>query len=253
MSVATAIRNPRSFVAGKWYTTKTVLFDPETFFADLDTSARLWDEILVVAIVGLAGAVGSYFAGQQIMSNISAGPQIGEVEGGLGVSGDVALQIQAFALQPLVGAILLWLALATALYGVSWLYSNRGGYYEFVKHSAWALVPMFIGNVIKSIALVATSYNAWDRGVIEATQSDMIQTAEQVRAFLWTQILGEPIALAGIVIAALFFAWSGYIASFAVAKVRDIPQENAYQVAGVAVVGYLLWVVYDILGIVGVL
>lgn len=254
MSVGTAIRNPRTFVVGKWSTFKTILFDPERFHEELSASDRLWTEILVVILVGAAGTVGSYFMARTIMSNFYTGSA--PIEGSdaeWGISGDVGIQIWGYSLRGIVGALVLWLFLAVALYVVSWLYSNRGSFFGLLKHTAWSLVPLFIGNLIKSVAFVIASWNAWDSGTLEVTDGDLINSAEEVRAFLYGQILDEPAAIVGTLVGALFIFWTAYIAAYGVSEVRDIPVEDAYKVAAVPAVLYLLYIVYQVLGLTGVL
>jgi hypothetical protein len=112
---------------------------------------------------------------------------------------------------------------------------------------------MFIGNLLKSVAFVVAAWNAWDSGTIEVSEGELIQSAEEVRAFLYGQILDEPAAIIGTVLGALFIVWTAYIAAYGVSEVRDIPVDDAYRVAAVPAVVYILYTVYNVLGLTGVL
>lgn len=254
MSVGTAIRNPRTFVSGKWNTFWTVLTDPAEFYEELSVSDRIRRELMALFVVGLAAAAGGYFVARTIMSNFYTGTApVGGSGATYGVSNDVGIQIWGYGYRGLIGIFVLWVAFGTVAYVLSWLYSDRGSYFGMLKVTAWAMIPLIIGNVIKSITYVVAAWDAWDAETLEVTEGDLVRSAEEVTAFLWEQILGQPVALGGIVVAALFIFWTAYIASYGIADVRDIPREDALKVAAVPTVGYFAYVVYRAATFAGVL
>ena len=253
MSVGTAIRNPQGFVAGKWRTLRMLLTDPERFYEEKGSSDRIWSEIQVLLLVGLAGTAGSYFVAREIMSNLYTGTIAVGSDAQYGVSSDVGLQVWGFAIRGLVGIFLLWIAFSAVLYVTSWLYSEYGSFFGIAKNTAWAFVPLFIGNLLKSITYVIASWNAWESGTVEVSEGDLVQGAQDVVALLYGQILDEPVAMAGVVISLVFIAWCGHIAAYGVADVRDIPVSTARTVAAIPTVGYLVYVLYDLATVAGVL
>lgn len=254
MSVSTAIRNPRGFVSGKWRLLKILLSNPERFYEERGTSDRLWNELLVLLFVGLASSAGGLFVAQTVMSNFYTGnAPIGGSDAQYGVSSDVGIQMWGYSLRGVVGVFVLWIAFTTVLYLVSWLYSDYGSYFAMAKNTAWALVPLFVGNLIKSLGYVAAAWNAWDDGTIEVAEGDLVQSADDLVAFLVTQVLSEPAALVGIAVSALFVGWCGYIAAYGVADVRDIPVSDALRVAAVPTVVYAGYVLYQVVSLAGIL
>ncbi|MFB6150659.1 MAG: Yip1 family protein [Haloarculaceae archaeon] len=256
MSVGTAIRNPRAFVAGKWTVFKLILTDPERFYDELSASDRLWTEIAVLFVIGLTGVAGGYFVARELMSNIGTGTAtVANGDVAVRVSGDTGLQIWGYGLRSLIGIFVLWVGFATVLYALSWLYSSRGSFFAMVKATAWALVPLFIGNLLKSIGFVIAAWNAWDSNKIQITEEVSRQLdfgGQEAARALYTQIYEEPVALVGIVIAGLTFAWCGYVAAYGVAKVRDIPVSDAYKVVAVPTALYVGYVIYQAITFVGI-
>lgn len=250
MSVGTAVRNPRAFVGTKWTALKVLFTDPERYFEDRPSSGSLRSEITVLVIVGLAGTAGMYYAASTIMSNFYTGnPPASGAEDMMGISGDVGIQIYGYAFRGLVGIFLLWIGFATALYAVSWLYTERGSYFGVLKQTAMALVPMFFANLVKSVGVAVAAFGA----DIEATEQDLIQSTGAIVDFLYGQILGEPVALAGMALSIVFIGYSGYLSAYAIAAVREIPIADAYKVAAVPTALYVLWVLRDIARFAGVL
>jgi hypothetical protein len=115
------------------------------------------------------------------------------------------------------------------------------------------MVPMVIGNLIKSVGLVVASWEAWESGTIEVTEGELVQAAEEVVAFLYGQVMDEPVAIAAIVVGGLFFVWTGWVASYGVAKVRAMDHGDALKAVAVPTVLYVGYVVYEAVSLAGVL
>lgn len=241
MSVSTAVRNPRTFVGNKWRRFKTLLVDPEAFYERNPDSDRLWNEILVVFLIGITGTVGMYYVSDAIMTAFAESP--------LDTPSDVGLQVQMYALRPLIEAFVVWFGFSIAFYAISWLYSGRGSLFGMTKKTAWSLVPLFFANLLYSAGLLAAGWNV----DIEVTRSMLTQTNAEVRAELFEQVTAEPAAIAGLAVGVVFIVWSAYIAAYAVADVREIPIVDAYKVAAVPPLLYLLYRLNLALSLAGVL
>jgi len=254
MSVSAAVRNPRAFVGGKYNRLKVLLFDPGRFYDEKPRTDRIWNEVFVLLFVGLAGFAGTFYVTQQIMSHfVTSGVDQGPEQ--FLISGDKAIQIWAYGARAVVGIYVLWVGFSLAYYALSWLYSDQGSFFQTAQYTAWTLVPLFFYNIVKTIAMV---YLAVTSEVIDPQDLDIngqvtTAPAEDATAFLFRQVFEEPAILGAMAIGIVFVLWSGYIASYAVSELRDIPLGDARKAVAAPVVVYVLWLINEILGYAGVL
>lgn len=235
MSLSDATQNPRTYVGTKWKLFRTLLFDPETFYEDHAGSRGLRNEIVLVFVVGALGLIGSYYAVRTLLDAF-------EDPGTSSLGPDVEMQLLGYAIEPLVGAFVLWLGFAVALYVASWYYSDAGRLYTLLKNTAWAMVPIAFANVLRSAALIVTAYGL-------DVETDVPRGfTETIVAYVWTQVGQEPLVIAATAIGAVFVVWTGYIAAHGVAVVRDLEIGEAYRVAAVPTVGYVLYIGYEVVG-----
>jgi hypothetical protein len=257
MSVSAAVRNPRAFVGGKWNRFKVLLLDPERFFEEKASTDRIWNEVIVLLVIGLAGAAGILYVGQEFMTHFVTNA-IDQSPGQVVISGERGLRIQVYGLRSVLGMYILWSFLTVAYYSLSWLYSDYGSFFQTAKLTAWTLVPVFFANIVKSIA---AAYVITTQTIIESPVSQQTEIVDNVKrgeageaaGYLFGLLYEEPIMLAALGIGLLFLIWSGYIAAYAVATVRDIPVSDAYKVVAAPLVVYALWSLNTLLGHAGVL
>lgn len=236
MGVSQAVRNPQSYIVrtGRMY--RALLTDPQGFYDEYVGSRGILSEVLVVAVIGVLGTIGNYYAYSAVVEEAAAA--------GLSINQDVELQLYGIVAGPLVGAFILWVGLAAALYAVSWLYSTVGGFYVTLKRSAWALVPLAFANLLHTIAI---AYVAMDLEFPDGAQFPSRVPGQQAQ-YLWGQAGGEMPVVAVTALSVVFVAWAGYIAAYAVADVRDLQVDEAYKVAAVPTVLYALYVLYQVVG-----
>lgn len=228
MGVSDAVRNPRSYVGDKRRFYRDALFAPGRFYGEHVGSRGLLREILLVAVVGIVGTAGTMFAVRTLRE---------EYAGALTFDVEMLLWGEAFA--PLVGAFLLWIGFALALYLVSWLYSTAGGLYGLLKNTAWSLLPLLVANLLLTVAFAFVTVTA------DFESADGVGAHPETRfEFMWEQLYHEPLVLGAYAVSIVFVAWCGYIAAPGVAEVRDLEMEEAYRVVAVPVVAYALYVAY---------
>lgn len=234
MSVTQAVRNPRGYILRTIGLYRALLFDPQRFYDEYLGSRGLKVEIVLMAFIGLIGFAGNYYARSRI-DEVFRGA-------GFGINSDVNFQLWGNALEPLVGIFALWVGLTLALYAVGWLYSTVGQFYELLKRTAWALVPLVVFNALHSAAM---AYSAFQ--LEESDVEDMeIPRAPDMRADeMWSAVAGEIFVVATVVVGVVFVLWAGYIAAYSVADVRDLPMDEAYKVAAVPTVAFALYLLYD--------
>jgi len=255
MSVSAAVRNPRAFVGGKWNRFKMLLLDPDRFFEEKASTDRIWNEVIVLLIIGLVGAAGILYVGQEFMSNFVTNA-VDRSQGQVVIAGERGLRIQVYGLRSIVGAYVLWGFFTLGYYALSWLYSDYGSLFETAKLTAWTLVPVVFTNLVKSIAavVVITQETLIESPVPTEIEDEVKRgAAGDSASYLYGLLYEEPIMLGALAVGLVFFIWSGYIAAHAVAHIRDIPVSDAYKVVAVPLVAYVLWSINNLLGHAGVL
>lgn len=234
MSVTQAVRNPRGYIARTVGMYRALVVSPDVFYDEYLSSRGLKSEILTMAVVGLLGFAGSYYTRGRIETLFP--------EAGYNIGDDVSFQLWGTALEPLVGIFGLWVGLAVALYAVSWLYSTVGQFYELLKRSAWALVPLAFVNVIHSAAIGYAAFTLSESDLTDLT----IPRAPDLRStMMWTEVAGDVAVVAAVFVSVVFVLWAGYLAAHAVAPVRDLEMSEAYRVAAVPTVAYAGYVVFQ--------
>lgn len=234
MSVTQAVRNPRGYIVRTLGLYRALLFDPQRFYDEYIGSRGIKVEIVMVAVIGLIGFAGNYYARSQIQEVF--------VAAGFGIGSDVNFQLWGDALAPLVGIFALWIGLTLALYAVGWLYSTVGQFYELLKRSAWALVPLAAFNLLHSAAIAYSAFQLSEDDI----QDLEIPRAPDMRAeAMWSEVAGEMFVVATLFLGVIFIVWAGYIAAYAVVDVRDLHIDEAYKVAAVPTAAFAIYVIYE--------
>lgn len=235
MAISQAVRNPRSYLIHSVRMFQVLLTDPERFYEEYVGVQGLSVELALVLVIGAVGFAGNMYALLELESLFA------ELEVQLGQ--DVSFALWGEVVSPLVGAVVLWIGLATTLYVVGWAYSAVGEYYVLLKRTAWALVPLLFANLLHSIAM---AYAAFTLGADDVVLSEIPRIPDARANFVWEVAAGELAVVASVVVGLVFAVWAGYIAAYAVRDVRDIETDEAYRVAAVPTVAYVLYVAYEV-------
>lgn len=235
MGVSNAVRDPGSYLSRTLGLYRSLLTDPETFYDEYIGSRGIKSEFTLVLVVGLVGMVGNYFMLQELIAQVG---NIGSVQ----ITDDVNFQLQQRVIEPLIGAFLLWLWYGIGMYAVGWLYTTIGTTYVTMKRMAWALFPILIANLIHTAAML------YARSTLDLSADDFdigTQIADQVATAIWSQAGGDIVVVAATLAGALFAVWAGYIGAYAIKDVRDLTMDEAYKVAAVPTIGYVLYIAYS--------
>lgn len=235
MGISQAVRNPGTYTRRAIGNYRVLLTDPATFYEERVSSRGIAREVIMVIIIGVIGVVGNYFAHTVLVG-------LYDQDGTPLIGNDVTFALWGKVAAPVVGAIMLWIGLTTALYLLGWLYSSVGEYFHLLKWTAWSLVPLAFANLIHSvvIAYTATTLTADDLA------DSLPAVPEQAAQAAWLEVGGElPVIVAGAV-GLVFVVWTGYIAAHALARVRKLEVSEAYRLTAVAVGAYALWTVYQL-------
>lgn len=236
MGVAEAVRNPRTYTREMVQMYRALLFDPGRFFEDFLGDRGIRTEALVVGFVGVVGSIGTMFAVLQIRSNFNTNVIGGNLPDGVG------MQLWGAGIRPLLGAVVLWLAFTLAFYVLSWVFSEEGGIFETFKNTAWALVPFAFTNAILAAGYAYASIGA----DIPTDMTTLGGTTSRRFAGVWEPVAHDTIVIGARAAGLVFVVWSAYIAAHGIADVRNIEMRNAYAVAGVTMLGYVLWTGYNL-------
>ncbi|WP_436924440.1 YIP1 family protein [Halosimplex amylolyticum] len=235
MGVSNAVRNPGSYLSRTLGLYRSLLTDPERFYDEYIGTRGLKSELALVLVVGIVGAVGNYLVLQELIA------QFDGIESVV-VNQDVRFQLQQRVLEPLIGAVLVWIWYGMGMYVIGWLYTTIGTTYLAMKRAAWVLVPILIANLVHTAAMVYLSVTmdiSADDVSVESRLSDVVSQA------IWSQAAGETIVVAATLAGVLFAVWAGYIGAYAIKDVRDLTVDEAYKVAAVPTIGYVLYIVYS--------
>lgn len=234
MSVSQAVRNPRGYVVRTAGMYRALFFDPERFYEEHLSERGIRSELLLVTVVGLVGLAGNYYGRSQVTTVAQ--------EAGVAIGNDVNFSLWGNAVEPLVGAFLLWVGFSAALFGLSWLYSTVGTFYVTLKNTAWVMVPFFFFNLLHSAAL---AYSAFTLEESDFEGRNIPRAPEQKTQVIWDTLAGDIFVVATVFIGALLTLWAGYIAVQAVIDVRRLEARDAYKVVAVPFVGFALYLAYQ--------
>jgi len=234
MSVSQAVRNPRGYVVRTAGLYRALLFDPERFYEEYVGERGIRSELVVVLFIGLVGFAGHFYARSQLVT-------IAE-EAGVAIGNETDFNLWGIAAEPLVGIFLLWIGFSAVLFALSWLYSTVGTFYRVLKDVAWAMVPLFVFNLLNSAAL---GYSAFTLQESDITDRTIPRAPDQKTTILWDVVSGEVFVVATVFVGAIMVLWSGYIALHAIEDIRQLQRRDAYIVVGVPTLGFAIYLVYD--------
>ncbi|WP_436910842.1 YIP1 family protein [Halosimplex marinum] len=236
MGVSNAVRNPGSYISRTLSLYWALLTDPERFYDEYIGTRRVKSEFALVLVTGLVGLVGNYLMLQELIFQFEGIQSVV-------INEQVRFQLQQRVIEPLLGAFLLWIWFGVGTYYVAWLYTTIGTTYVAMKRAAWALAPILIGNLIHTAAM------AYASTTLEVTEDDVTiatSISDVVAGFVWSQASGETVVLAATAVGIAFAVWTGYISAYAIKDVRDLTTTEAYKVAAVPTLGYVLYIAYSV-------
>ena len=156
---------------------RQLVSSPDGFMERKAGQPNIRQEILTVLIVGALGSLGAVYIGQRALA----------------VTENESAQLTAIgmAAEPIVGAVLLWVGYTLGLHVIARRYGEHGVIRRLLKTTAWALIPVGVGNLLRSGALFLTYRGIDPQAVsIEGRKSDVVQAFADAG-------VGEPLYLVG--------------------------------------------------------
>lgn len=212
---------------------KTLLTDPDSFFEEMIGESGIVMEVVLVFLVGIAGSLGMLYAATEILNSLQGAVEF------------IRINLIGQGLRVLLFAFVIWLVYSIGVHAVAKMYNGRGPITRVMKLSAWAFVPLLIGNLVHSL-ITYFAYRGTDFPEI-APSSNAGEAVSEMLA------LGDSLLLAlSELVLIVFVLWTAYLMVFAVKHAKGLSRDEAiYPVAVVAGlhVLYLLWSAVGHLGI----
>lgn len=214
-----ALSRPVSVVRQSIRGLSELVFDPGSFIERQVTSRGIRVEIGIVVLVGVLNAAGLVVVGQNVNQLLEDSAQMNFV-----IAGQV--------MGPIIAAFMLWFLHSAAFHFIARFFRGRGGISLLLKGVAWALFPLGIAGLIRSIAIVFV-YEGID--LLNALESaDSTDPQEEFAALLQTGF-EDPILIATSVLMLLAVAWSGYLMVFAVQHGKNVDRSSAMRIVAAPV------------------
>jgi len=201
----------------------------EQFMMRRDGKRGLRWEFAVVVLVGILGAVGHAYVSWRVISAT-------ETE-------TLRFVLAGFVLEPLFGIFLVWFGYAIVLhYLANSVYNSRRPLSQLLKLVAWSIVPIGLGNLLRSGVLFLTFRDVEYETVLE--NQDARGLTEGLGPVLEAGMSDSLYLLAPVLIASTVIA-SGYLLVSATATAKDISRDDALRVVAVVVGAHVLYILYS--------
>lgn len=209
---------------------------PGTYLQRKVRERSLWREAVVVFVVGVLGSVGHYYLLQRYLESVET-------------AGYTLLNGVGIVIAPIGGIFVFWIGSAILAHVLANYTNSRGPIRRLIKLSAWATVPIGIGNALRSAA-VFIAYRD-----VEPDEINIDANSFDVRYAEFQDLhMTDPIVVGASVLLILSFVWAGYILSIGVRSSKQgISQTEARVVAAVPTGLFVLYFVYVLGSRLGVL
>jgi hypothetical protein len=205
--------------------------DPHAFF-DRKTSARgiRWEFVLLL-VVGALGAAGWGWLSLTFLDALA------------GDRDQFRILMLGKSLQVLLVPLALWVYYSVTLHLVASLYQTRGSFGPMLKMVAWALVPVAVTGVARSVAL----YLAFSDETLPSDPEGL--SPEAVFASLWETAAGDLPLVAFYVVSILVVLAVGHLLRIGIQHVRDVSADRAVRIVAFPVALHVLYLVWRTLSV----
>jgi hypothetical protein len=202
--------------------------DSDTFFERKVSEANISLEVLLVLVNGLLGLVGALYVGLEIL-------EASEAE-------EMNFVVTGMIIEPLVLVFVFWALYSVVVHFVSSQYRGRGAISRVVKGMAWAMLPMALGNLVKSVGLF---FALQDRDVGDLMVDVGSGPGDRATA-VFDAAMSDPVMIAAVILFAGTVLWSGYLMVSVVEHAKGLTREQARKVVAIPVLIHVVFVVLSI-------
>jgi hypothetical protein len=199
---------------------RRLLTDPESFLERKVNEAGIRFEILLVLLVGGLSAPGVWY----VTRGVTAVEE----------SDQMQIVATGAVLRPFVVVVVLWFAYALFVHFAASRYRGRGPPGPVLKATAWAMVPLGLGNAVQSVAFLLAF-----RSADVASRIEGYDEAEKMQA-VFDSSMSDPIVLAGVAVFAATVVWTGYLLTFVVRFAKTVDVTHARRIAAVPAACHLV-------------
>jgi len=215
---------------------RELVTDPQSFFKGKAQDRSIVLELIIVLAVGAIGSAGSYYFAQRVFELAPTG-------------GFSNFQAMGIVLDPLFGIVAFWIGGAAAIHFMSSFYNGRGPIRRLLKLTAWAMVPIAVGNAVRS-AVVYLTYSGVASDILEGeTVGDFTAQANALR----NAVSNDALMAVSMVVLILSVVASWYLLSYAVATAKQMDVGDARKVAAVPSAIFVLLLLQSLLAGLGIL
>lgn len=193
----------------------------EAFIERKSNGRSLQWEIILVLIVGALGGAGMGYLGREFLNTTAAG--------------GLTFQVIGFVVRPILGAVVVWFGVSVWAHLAARYYNGRGPISRLLKLSAWGLVPLGIGNLLRSL------------GIVLGTSTATITSETVAFQPVVDSVLSSIPVIVGTLLLLLTVVWSSYYLAIAVRHTKDIDRTAAQRIVAVPMAILALVVLRDLL------
>ena len=187
---------------------RQLITEPEAFISERVNQRGALREIIVVLLVGALGALGMYFMSQEVLAVTE--------------SDEMRLVLVGYVLGPVLITIVLWVIYSVVLHFAARFYRGRGQLRRMFIGTAWAFVPLGIGNLAQSIGMYVVLLDFDVTGELDGIGPDA-----QLESLL-SAMIGEPIMIGATVVFLAMLVWTAYLMTIVLTEAQtNLTREEA--------------------------
>lgn len=202
--------------------------DSDIFLERKVSEATISLELLLVLVNGLLGLVGALYVGLGILEAT--------------MSEEMNFVVTGMVIEPLLLMFLYWALYSLVVHFGSSHYRGRGAVSRVVKGMAWALLPMALGNLAKSVGLFFALQN---RNLGDLMVGSGFGPSDRAAA-VFDAAMSDPVMIVAVLLFAGTVLWSGYLMISVVEHAKGLTRQQAGRVVAIPVLIHLVFVFLSI-------
>lgn len=209
---------------------RQLVTDPDSFMERRIQGRHLRWELVLLLVIGGLGTPGTALVAQSFLQQAGQGGEM------------LRFELIGFVIEPIIGVFLVWLGFAVGAHLVAaYAFNGRGPIKRLLKGTAWALVPLAVGNLARTAAVyLAFRDESFTDDPGTGTIVDRFQSVQE-------SALAEPAITVGVLVLVVAVLYSGYLLSYAVRHAKRIPLDDARKAAAVPVGVFVLYLLAGLL------
>jgi hypothetical protein len=215
---------------------RELVTDPRAFFDGKAQDRSITREVTVVILVGLLGSAGAYYFTQRVFDLAET-------------SGYSNFQMIGMTIEPIIGIGAFWLGGAVAAHFLAGFYQGRGPIRRLLKLSAWATVPIAVGNAVRSVVI----YLSYNDVTADQVNFDDTTTFDEKAAAIREAVSNDALVVVSFVVTILSVVAAWFLLSYAVATAKQVEIDDARKIAALPSAVFVLWLLNAMLTSLGVL